>query len=357
MPNFTFNVWYLENAIRISHLRAKAFDDSGTLVINNEKIEFHSSRRSISIFKEQIRFISKGRILRNKGASVFDKFNPNVYLKVIYSEGSEFLTAAFMDNRALGWAGVLGGTDDIFQTLKQLRYPHISEVDEDLVKVIAKLESLSLSKNATGIKDSSISAATIRKVVDEESVDGDKEIFISYAWGGQSESFAEKIDKAFQAKGITIIRDKRDLGFKGRIKSFMEKIGRGKAIIVIISEKYLKSENCMFELVQISKNGQFYDCIFPIILDDANIYNPAQRIKYIQHWENKIRELDEAMKTVGAANLKGFREDIDLYTEIRSTIAELTNILRDMNSLTPSIHVDSEFEELIRAINSRMFEL
>ena len=294
--------------------------------------------------------------MRNKGASILDIFNPNIYLKVIYSEGSEFLTAAFMDNRALGWAGVLGGTDDIFQTLKQLKYPYVSEVDEDLEKVLVRLESLSSSENAMGIQNSSKSEATTRKVVDEENVDGNKEIFISYAWGGQSESFADKIDKAFQSEGITIIRDKRDLGFKGRIRSFMERIGRGKAIIVIISEKYLKSENCMFELVQISKNGQFYDRIFPVILDDANIYNPTQRIKYIQHWENRIRELDEAMKTVGAANLKGFREDIDLYTEIRSTIAELTDILKDMNSLTPNIHADSEFEELIRVISSKMFE-
>lgn len=67
----------------------------------------------------------------------------------------------------------------------------------------------------------------------------------------------------------------------------------------------------MYELVQIAKNGEFYDRIFPIVLSDANIYKP------IQHWEAQIQELDEAMKTVRADNLQGFRDDIDLYTEIR----------------------------------------
>jgi len=184
----------------------------------------------------------------------------------------------------------------------------------------------------------------------------EKEIFISYAWGGDSETYTNHLDEVLQSKGITIIRDKRDLGYKGLITAFMEKIGRGKCVIAVISDKYLKSPNCMFELVEITKNGEFHNRIFPIVLADAQIYNPIQRIKYIKHWEDQIRELDEAMRGVSSANLQGFREEIDLYTEIRNTIAELTNLLKDMNTLTPDIHSDSEFEELLQAIAQRLDE-
>lgn len=159
-----------------------------------------------------------------------------------------------------------------------------------------------------------------------------------------------------QAKGITIIRDKRDLGYKGLIKAFMERIGRGKCAIAVISDKYLKSPNCMFELVQIAKNGEFYNRIFPIVLADAQIYKPVARLKYIKHWEDEIKELDEGMREVGAANLQGFREEIDQYTEIRNTIAELTNLLKDMNMLTPDIHSKSDFESLLNAIAQRLDE-
>ena len=62
------------------------------------------------------------------------------------------------------------------------------------------------------------------------------------------------------------------------------------------------------------------------------------------------------MKGVNSANLQGFREDIDLYTDIRNTIAELTNLLRDMNTLTPEIHSLSEFEELLKAIEKHLDE-
>ena len=182
----------------------------------------------------------------------------------------------------------------------------------------------------------------------------EKEIFISYAWGGESENFANNLDQTLQAKGITIIRDKRDLGYKGLIKQFMERIGQGKCVIVVISDKYLKSSNCMFELVEIAANGKFYDRIFPIVLADAQIYKSVQRLKYIKHWEDEIKELDEAMRGVSAANLQGFREDIDLYTMIRNTIAEITNLLKDMNTLTPDIHSQSEFEQLIKAIEDSL---
>ncbi len=62
------------------------------------------------------------------------------------------------------------------------------------------------------------------------------------------------------------------------------------------------------------------------------------------------------MKTVTSANLQGFREEIDQYTEIRNTIAEITNILKDMNTLTPEIHSESGFGEMFKAVEWKMAE-
>ncbi|MDX2240661.1 MAG: AAA-like domain-containing protein [Leptolyngbyaceae cyanobacterium bins.302] len=183
-----------------------------------------------------------------------------------------------------------------------------------------------------------------------------QEIYLSYAWGGESETFVNQLDAAFQGKGVTLIRDKRNLGYKGLIREFMERIGRGKCVIAVISDKYLKSPNCMFELVQIAENGRFHDRIFPVVLADAQIYRPMERIKYVRHWEDQIKELDEAMRSVSAANLQGFREEIDQYTQIRNTIAELTGILKNMNTLTSEMHSQSDFDELFQAIAQKLAE-
>ncbi|MEH2003725.1 COR domain-containing protein, partial [Nostoc sp.] len=233
--------------------------------------------------------------------------------------------------------------DVMFQPAKEDR-----EINPQVAQLQSELEQKRDESFTHRLRDSKMNSQSV--------IEFEKEIFISYAWRGESEQFVNQLDQSLQAKGIKIIRDKRDLGYKGLIKAFMERIGRGKCAIAIISDKYLKSDNCMFELVQIAKNGEFHNRIFPIVLADAQIYQPVTRLKYIKHWEEQIKELDKGIREVGAANLQGFREEIDQYTEIRNTIAELTNLLKDMNTLTPDIHSQSDFEDLINAIAQRLDE-
>lgn len=57
---------------------------------------------------------------------------------------------------------------------------------------------------------------------------------------------------------------------------------------------------------------------------------------------------------MSAADLKGFREEIDLYTEIRRTIAELTAILRNMNTLSTQMHSETDFVALVDAVSARL---
>jgi internalin A len=181
-------------------------------------------------------------------------------------------------------------------------------------------------------------------------------VFISYAWGGEREEIVNQIDQALQARGLRIIRDKRDLRFKGSIKEFMERIGQGNCVIVVISDKYLRSPNCMFELVEIAENKQFYDHVFPIVLADAGIYDPVKRIAYVKHWEGKRAELAGAIKELDPANLQGIRDEMDLYDRIRDKISGLASILKDMNTLTLEMHRESDFGELYDAIMNRIEE-
>lgn len=179
-------------------------------------------------------------------------------------------------------------------------------------------------------------------------------VFISYAWGDEREQIVNAIDKSLQARGMKIVRDKRDLEYKGSIKEFMERIGRGDCIIVVVSDKYLKSPNCMFELVEIADNKLFENRIFPVVLADADIYRPIKQLQYIKFWEDQIRELKEFLKTVDPTNLQGIYEQLNLYDRIRDNISRLTNILSDMNSLMPDMHRESDFDSLYTAIEKRM---
>ncbi len=188
----------------------------------------------------------------------------------------------------------------------------------------------------------------------DTSGDTSGEVYVSYAWGGESEALVDRLERTFAARGIAVVRDKHALGYKADIRAFMERLGRGRCVIAVIGDKYLRSPHCMFELMAVAAQGNFQDRVFPVLLDDAKIHRAADRVRYVQHWEAEIRELDEALRTVSAADLKGFREDIDRYAEIRRTIAELTSILGNMNTLSPQMHSESDFAALVDAVGAKL---
>lgn len=183
-------------------------------------------------------------------------------------------------------------------------------------------------------------------------------VFISYAWGEDTherEAIVNELDQSLQKRGLKIIRDKRDLGYKGSIRDFMKSIGEGSCVIVVISDKYLRSKNCMFELVEIAANKQFTDRIFPIILGDANIYNWRGQADYLDHWEKEKAALDERIQGMKSrSNLQGLYEELDDYERFRAETSKLTNMLENMNSLSPDLLRDADFQQIYDAIVKRM---
>ncbi|MBK7407381.1 MAG: toll/interleukin-1 receptor domain-containing protein [Saprospirales bacterium] len=150
------------------------------------------------------------------------------------------------------------------------------------------------------------------------------EIFISYAWGIEREDIVNSLYDIFLQKGYNIIRDKINIGYKGSITDFMNKIGKGKYVIIVISDKYLKSENCMHEIVQIQKHGGFYDRIFPIVLGDANFYKPIKRLQYIKYWEDEIINLNKGMKGVNDMSvIADVQKELQNYREILNSISNI----------------------------------
>jgi hypothetical protein len=134
----------------------------------------------------------------------------------------------------------------------------------------------------------------------------------------------------------------------------MASIGRGQCVLLIVSDEYLKSENCVFELLEVARHGDFADRVYPVVLANAKIFKPIDRIRYVQYWEEQVARLDDALKGVSAANMQGFRDEIDLYVEIRAALPELTAILKDINALTPRIHRDSGYSQIIQDVRERL---
>jgi hypothetical protein len=171
------------------------------------------------------------------------------------------------------------------------------------------------------------------------------EVFVSYKWGGDSEALVDEIQQRLADRGVIITRDKNEVAYRDSIQQFMRRMGTGKCVLVILSKAYLESKNCMYELTQIARS-EFARRVYPVVMEDAGIFDPLARLGYVKYWEKKRAELDAAMKEVGQEHLEGIREELDLYEDIRNTIGRIMDVLGDMNTLTPQTHRGTDFEQL-----------
>jgi hypothetical protein len=181
-----------------------------------------------------------------------------------------------------------------------------------------------------------------------------EEIYISYAWGSESELIIDQLTRAFRNRALQLHRDRTDMKYKDSLREFMGRLGAGRCIVLIIGEAYLKSKNCMFELIQILDGGQIRDRVFPIVLRDANLYDAQGIVGYVKHWEMKKKSLESSLKEVGGENLGTIYEELDLYAEIRSVFNDIVGNLRDMNALSVEEHQNTSFEQLISQVEHRL---
>jgi internalin A len=114
----------------------------------------------------------------------------------------------------------------------------------------------------------------------------------------------DRLCAAADARGITVIRDKTTMGLGDHISKFMRRIGRGNRVFVVLSEKYLKSPYCMFELCELwlqcrEDDEEFLRHIRVYTLPDAKIWTPRDRANYAVHWKQQYEELASIVRERG----------------------------------------------------------
>ena len=110
----------------------------------------------------------------------------------------------------------------------------------------------------------------------------------------------------------------------------------------------------MFELLEVTARLDFSDRVFPIVLSDAQVYNAESTLDYVKYWEERIKSLDAKMKTVELTNLEGIQDKINLYRRIRSAIAQLVDVLGDMNVRSLGSDKGTLLEEIVGAIEAKL---
>lgn len=155
-------------------------------------------------------------------------------------------------------------------------------------------------------------------------------IFLSYSW--KDEALADKIEGYYRDSNIIIKRDKNNIEHWGSIRKYMESIRETDYVILIISDSYLKSVNCMYEINELMKDENYKNRIFPLVLEES-IYKLEGRIEYIVYWEKKYSETKEKIEQIkNMENTSRVSEELHFIREISYSISEFLDIVSDMNN-------------------------
>lgn len=155
-------------------------------------------------------------------------------------------------------------------------------------------------------------------------------VFLSYCW--EDDKIADEISEHFKSnKQIELHRDIIDIKKWESIKEYMQSIGYADYVVLLISDNYLKSENCMYEVLEVIKDRNYKNKIFPVIMNQA-VYKPINRSYYVRYWEKEFEQLKNALQGISIQNLGKLNNDLRKFQEISSNIAEFLDAISDMNN-------------------------
>jgi len=119
-----------------------------------------------------------------------------------------------------------------------------------------------------------------------------RHFYISYAWSDLSDPDREKKVDEFcdeaKRRRISVQRDKTALRPGDLISEFMQKMGESDRVYIFLSDKYLKSAFCMFELFEVFRNSKqqkekFLQKMNIFSIDGVGIYSPQDRLSYSEY--------------------------------------------------------------------------
>ena len=167
-------------------------------------------------------------------------------------------------------------------------------------------------------------------------------LYVSYAWADPTDPKRERdvdrlCDEAVK-RGVLIVRDKSTLKIGDFIYDFMQQIGEGDRVFVFISNKYLRSPYCMFELFELWRNSRqnkldFTNKIRVFNIDGTKVATPDEWLDYTAYWVSERDRLKLKIDKVGWPNagqevLRRYRYMEDFATKISDVLALFTDVVQ-----------------------------
>ena len=193
-----------------------------------------------------------------------------------------------------------------------------------------------------------------------------REVFISYAWGDETPEGkirAQAVDglyTALEKDGFLPVRDRDQIRPGDRISAFIRRLTRADLVVAVISDKYLRSPFCMFEIYKLWQKSQedadlLAERLVPIVLPEMKIGNVRERLPYLEYWSDQAESLEALIRNPKLRPSSDSWEEVRLVREFAHHVDGILVFLQDV--LMPrklEAHLDDGFQAVREALRRRM---
>ena len=188
------------------------------------------------------------------------------------------------------------------------------------------------------------------------------QVFVSYAHGDESaegkrrEKIVDELCAALGQQGINVRRDRDELRPGELISEFMDRLAEGDYVLAVISDKYLGSEYCMYELFRIYRNcadkpDRFLRKVIPLILPDAKLDSLASRLERAFHWiEMEEKLTPQITAKIGGVGVKAYGKYKLIGEFARNTSDMLEHLVNKLQPRDFERQADEGFTEVLSQI-------
>ena len=201
-----------------------------------------------------------------------------------------------------------------------------------------------ISPESVAIEDRQPAAEEAIRITDPPRPANQTNACVSYAWKEERSADPERTGKVelfctrLTEAGRSIIRDTAHVALGDRLSGFMRQIGNSDRIYVFLSDAYLKSPNCMYELLTIWNTSgddeeQFRLRTRVYTMPGTDVFSIPARLKYAAHWKKQLAETQQVINengvdVLGPTDLKHFKQMQDFAHHVNEMLAQIVDILQ-----------------------------
>lgn len=253
---------------------------------------------------------------------------------------------------------IYNNSNEIYLTSEDKRFSHIDNYEKILKRLSNQGYFASFKSDVLGGYEIELSDKCFTYLENSKMcncgiiTENEKEVptvFISYNWANSD--FVDKMEISL-AEVCNVKRDKNAIEDWGSITSFMNTIRKQDFAVLVITDGYLKSTACIYEVIQLMKNENWDRNTMYVVMNDAKIiYNVTEQLKYIKYWTDYYESLSQMIRELPPESTCSQSEELKKASIIKSGIGEFLSKVADSNN--PS--VDEVISKIKHRINPIQF--